>query len=169
MASVWHAPRPGYQWSTDPEPKDPTFGWLPTFTSDLISRDQHEPEALVINVQHDDDVVDVQIVAFDENGTPYDLERRALGAYDKFITISFRLDPARLPESKVRYVGVEAVRRHDLKQMSKAARQRPKARGRRPAAAAGRPALRLVAGGGRQKNRLDGLAGQGGAGRFLVE
>ncbi len=124
----WHAPRPGYEWSTEPEGKHPGFGWLPTFTSDLICRDQHDPEALVINVQHDYDVVDVQIVAFDENGTPYDLERRALGAYDKFITISFRLDPARLPESKVRYVGVEAVRRRDVERMAKAARQRAEKR-----------------------------------------
>jgi thiol-disulfide isomerase/thioredoxin len=123
---VWQ-PRPGYRWLSRPRPKDPVRGWINWFDGTVrVWFDDSDSDALVVIINRSYDILSLQVVALDENEKRYDFDCRALGAYDKFLTERFRLDSRELPREKIKYLGIEAMTREDLKGISKAAAARAK-------------------------------------------
>lgn len=103
-------PRPGYRWLHSLTRKDPVHGWIGWLDGPVrISFDEDESQALVVYANRSYDVTGLQIVAIDEHQERYDLDCRALGAYEGFLSDQFRLDPRVLPRDKVEFIGVEVV------------------------------------------------------------
>jgi thiol-disulfide isomerase/thioredoxin len=67
---------------------------------------------------------DLRFVAFDEKANRHPMAERVIGVHNDLIMSRFRLDPSRLPASKVRYVGVEALDNDGLRSVSEAAVRR---------------------------------------------
>src|SRR6185369_2268094 len=120
-------PRPGYRWLHSPTRKDPIHGWIGWMDGSVkISFDNDEARALVVYAKRPYNVAGLQIVAIDRHQERHDLDCRALGAYEGFLSDQFRLDPQVLPRDKVEFIGVEAVSTKTRPDRSRAAADRRK-------------------------------------------
>jgi len=120
-------PRPGYRWLHSPTRKDPIHGWIGWMDGSVkISFDNDEARALVVYAKRPYNVAGLQIVAIDRHQERHDLDCRALGAYEGFLSDQFRLDPQVLSRDKVEFIGVEVVSSETGRERSLAAAERRK-------------------------------------------
>jgi RNA polymerase sigma factor (sigma-70 family) len=103
-------PAPGYSWAVGPNGIQPP-GW---FTSDKVLTiiDEDKNGALIVILSHPPAGSGIQAaqyrpVAFDADGKRFLLQSAISLLNTHVATARYRLDPAKLPASHVRYVGIE--------------------------------------------------------------
>ncbi|MHC4403485.1 MAG: TlpA family protein disulfide reductase, partial [Planctomycetota bacterium] len=118
---------PGYSWILGPEPitRGGSAGGV------VFSMDEDPGDVLAVTVAwlHGQDMVDLRVVAFDEEGNRYLLARRGLPMHENLTMSRFRLDPNELPRSSVYQVGIEAMDRYGIRLVSEVAVRRAREKG----------------------------------------
>jgi len=123
-------PALGYSWIEAPYPIESGEWCLSRRTVLCVERDKEESLVATVAYSQSLGIEDLHAVAFDEEGRRYTLaDRWGDGAVDNILLRRFRLDPGVLRAAEARFLGVEALSKESLREISETAIRHAKEKG----------------------------------------
>ena len=111
---------PGFSWVLPPRPARPSAG-NSNGVLYLIENDAERALRVVASTLLGKEMHDLRGVAFDRDGTRYDLTRRGIGQHENMVMMTFDLDGNDVPPGQIEYFGIEGLRGGGLLALSQLA------------------------------------------------